>query len=129
TTEADQIKNVINPACVKAGKPPVPNDGDKFDLQTDVTQALVAGRDQVMLADSPVVDYAVQQTNGQLQKLGSVTDTAPYGVVVTKGSSLAPAVQGAIKELMADGTYQSILEKWGVQAGAINTSVINSAGG
>ncbi|GAA1264783.1 ABC transporter substrate-binding protein [Kitasatospora nipponensis] len=127
TTQADEIKNVINPACVKAGKPTVPNDGDKFDLQTDVTQALVAGRDQVMLADSPVVDYAIQQTNGQLQKLGATTDTAPYGVVVAKGSPLSPAVQGAITSLMADGTYKSILDKWGVQAGAISSSVVNGA--
>jgi polar amino acid transport system substrate-binding protein len=127
TTQADAIKNTINPACVKAGKPTIPNDGDKFDLQTDVTTALVSGRDQVMLADSPVIDYAVKQTNGQLEKVGKVTDTAPYGIVLPKGTQLSPAVQGAIKSLMADGTYKSILEKWGVQAGAIDTSVVNGA--
>ncbi|MER6303792.1 ABC transporter substrate-binding protein [Kitasatospora sp. NPDC001539] len=127
TTQASEIKDTINPACVKAGKPTVPNDGDKFDLQTDVTQALVSGRDQVMLADSPVVDYAIKQTNGQLEKVGDVTDTAPYGVVLAKGSPLSQAVQGAIQSLMADGTYKSILEKWGVQAGAIDKSVVNGA--
>ncbi|MEU8513595.1 ABC transporter substrate-binding protein [Kitasatospora sp. NPDC048722] len=127
TTQADSIKDTINPACVKAGKPPVPNDGDKFDLQTDVTQALVSGRDQVMLADSPVVDYAIKQTNGQLEKVGDVTDTAPYGVVLAKNSDLTKAVQGAVQSLMADGTYKSILEKWGVQAGAIDKPVVNGA--
>lgn len=127
TTQADAIKDTINPACVKAGKPTIPGDGDKFDLQTDVTTALVSGRDQVMLADSPVIDYAVKQTNGQLQKVGDVTDTAPYGVVVPKGSELAKAVQGAVTSLMADGTYKAILEKWGVQAGSISTSVVNGA--
>ncbi|MFD7902642.1 ABC transporter substrate-binding protein [Kitasatospora sp. NPDC059722] len=127
TTQADSIKDTINPACVKAGKPTVPNDGDKFDLQTDVTQALVSGRDQVMLADSPVVDYAIKQTNGQLEKVGDVTDTAPYGVVLAKGSDLTKAVQGAVQSLMADGTYKSILEKWGVQAGAIDKPVVNGA--
>ncbi|MEV7025823.1 ABC transporter substrate-binding protein [Kitasatospora sp. NPDC093558] len=127
TTQADSIKDTINPACVKAGKPTVPNDGDKFDLQTDVTQALVSGRDQIMLADSPVVDYAIKQTNGQLEKVGDVTDTAPYGVVLAKGSDLTKAVQGAVQSLMADGTYKSILEKWGVQAGAIDKSVVDGA--
>ncbi|MER5635698.1 ABC transporter substrate-binding protein [Kitasatospora sp. NPDC002227] len=125
TTQADAVKNTINPACTKAGKPTVPNNGDQFELQTDVTQALFSGRDQVMLADSPVVDYAIQQTNGQLEKIGSVTDTAPYGVVLPKGSDLTKAVQGAIQALMTDGTYKAILEKWGVQAGAIDKSVIN----
>ncbi|MBP0449589.1 MULTISPECIES: ABC transporter substrate-binding protein [unclassified Kitasatospora] len=127
TTQADSIKDVINPACVAAGKPPVPNDGDKFDLQTDVTQAVVSGRDQVMLADSPVIDYAIKQTNGQLQQLGSVEGKAPYGIVLAKGAALTPAVQGAVQSLMNDGTYKAILDKWGVQAGAIDKSVVNGA--
>ncbi|MFF8772757.1 ABC transporter substrate-binding protein [Kitasatospora sp. NPDC015120] len=127
TTQADTIKDTITPDCVKAGKPGVPNDGDKFDLQTDVTTAMVSGRDQVMLADSPVVDYAIKQTNGQLEQLGDVEGKAPYGVVLAKGSALAPAVQGAIQSLMDDGSYKKVLEKWGVQAGAIDKSVINGA--
>ncbi len=127
TTQADAIKDVINPACAKAGKPAVPNDGDKFDLQTDVTTALVSGRDQVMMADSPVIDYAIKQTNGQLEKLGGTTDSAPYGVVVAKGSDLTKAVQGAIQALIADGTYKAILTKWGVEAGAIDKAVTNGA--
>ncbi|MFI6844813.1 ABC transporter substrate-binding protein [Kitasatospora sp. NBC_00085] len=127
TTQADSIKDTINPACVAAGKPPVPNDGDKFDLQTDVTQAVVSGRDQVMLADSPVIDYAIKQTNGQLEQLGSVEGKAPYGIVLAKGATLTPAVQGAVQSLMNDGTYKKILEKWGVQAGAIDKSVVNGA--
>ncbi|PYC68150.1 ABC transporter substrate-binding protein [Streptomyces tateyamensis] len=127
TTQADTIKGTINPACTKAGKPTIPNDGDKFDLQTDVTTALVSGRDDAMLADSPVVDYAVQQTGGQLQTIGSVSDTAPYGVVLPQGTDLSKAVQGAIQSLMANGTYKAILTKWGVQAGAVTTSTINGA--
>ncbi|MER7751243.1 ABC transporter substrate-binding protein [Kitasatospora sp. NPDC097643] len=127
TTQAQEITDVRNPDCVKAGKPPIPNDGDKFTLQTDVTTALVSGRDQVMMADSPVVDYAVKQTNGQLEKIGDTYDSAPYGVVVDKGSPLSPAVQGAVQSLIADGTYKQILAKWGVEAGAIEKSEINAA--
>ncbi|WP_441250294.1 ABC transporter substrate-binding protein [Kitasatospora sp. McL0602] len=127
TTQADLIHDTLNPACTKAGKPTIPNDGDKFTLQTDVTTALISNRDQVMLADSPVIDYALKQTNGQLEKIGSTTDSAPYGVVVAKGSDLAKAVQGAIQSLIADGTYKAILAKWGVESGAIDKSVINGA--
>ncbi|MEV6978285.1 ABC transporter substrate-binding protein [Kitasatospora sp. NPDC093806] len=127
TTQADTIKDTITPDCVKAGKPGVPNDGDKFDLQTDVTTAMVSGRDQVMLADSPVIDYALKQTNGQLEQLGDVEGKAPYGVVLAKGSPLTKAVQAAIQSLMDDGSYKKVLEKWGVQAGAIDKSVINGA--
>ncbi|MEV7118446.1 ABC transporter substrate-binding protein [Kitasatospora griseola] len=127
TTQADEVKDTRNPDCVKAGKPTIPNDGDKFTLQTDVTQSLMAGRDQVMLADSPVVDYALKQTGGQLEKLGDTYDSAPYGAIVNKGSQLTKAVQGAITALIADGTYKTILDKWGVSAGAVTTSEINAA--
>ena len=127
TTQADAIVDVINPACTKAGKPTVPNDGDKFDLQTDVTNAVVSGRNQVMMADSPVVDYAIKQTNGQLEKLGATTDSAPYGIALAKGSALAPAVQKAVQSLIDDGTYKQILQKWGVEAGAVDKSQLNAA--
>ncbi|QKW21511.1 ABC transporter substrate-binding protein [Kitasatospora sp. NA04385] len=127
TTQADEIKDTRNPDCTKAGKSPIPNDGDRFALQTDVAQSLVSGRDQVMLADSPVIDYALKQTGGQLEKLGDTYGAAPYGVILAKGSPLSKAVQGAIQSLMADGTYKTILDKWGVSAGAVSTSEINAA--
>ncbi|MFJ9696568.1 ABC transporter substrate-binding protein [Kitasatospora sp. NPDC101183] len=127
TTQADEIKDTRNPDCVKAGKPTIPNDGDKFPLQTDVTQSLFAGRDQAMMADSPVIDYALKQTNGQLEKIGDTYDSAPYGVVLDKNSPLSKAVQGAVQSLIDDGTYKQILNKWGVSAGAIDKSEINAA--
>ena len=127
TTQADAIVDTINPACVAAGKPTVPNDGDKFDLQTDVTNAVVSGRNQVMMADSPVIDYAIKQTEGQLEKLGDTTDSAPYGIALAKGSALAPAVQGAVQSLIDDGTYKQILQKWGVEAGAVDKAQLNGA--
>ncbi|MFI9328910.1 transporter substrate-binding domain-containing protein [Kitasatospora sp. NPDC052868] len=129
TTQADSITDVINPACVKAGKPTIPNGGDKFDQQTDVTAAVVSGQDQVMLADSPFIAYQVKESGGGLQEIGATTDTAPYGIVVAKGSPLTKAVHGAVQSLMADGTYKAILAKWGVEGGAIDTSVINGAPG
>lgn len=128
TVEADEVKNVRNPACQKTGKPGIPNNGDEFDAQTDATDALVSGRDQVMMADSPVVDYVLKQTNGQLEQLGKIYATAPYGIVVPKNDGqLAQAVEGAVQELMDNGTYRQILQKWGVQPGAIAKAGINGA--
>ncbi|MFG2842293.1 ABC transporter substrate-binding protein [Kitasatospora sp. NPDC048296] len=127
TTQADEIKDTRNPDCAKAGKPGIQNDGDKFDLQTDVTNAVVSGRDQAMMADSQVVDYAIKQAGGQLEKLGDTYGVAPYGVALAKGSKLTPAIQGAIQSLIDDGTYKQILTKWGVEAGAIDKSTVNGA--
>lgn len=127
TTQATEDIPARNAECVKAGKPAIPNDGDKFDLQTDVTNAVVSGRDQVMLADSPVIDYAIKQSGGQLEKAGETYGAAPYGIALAKGSALTPAVQAAVQSLIDDGTYKQILQKWGVEAGAIDKAQVNGA--
>lgn len=116
-----------NEQCTQQGAPPITI--SQFQAQTDVTLALTAGRAQAMLADSPVVDYAVQQTNGQLEAVGEAYDTAPYGIAVPKGQgAYAQAVQGAVQALIDDGSYAAILDRWGVTGGAIPTSEINAAG-
>lgn len=128
TTEADEIKNTINPACTKAAKKTIPNNGDQFDAQTDANTALISGRDQAMMADSEVIDYAIKQSNGALEKLGATYGEAPYGIALPKGSPLTAAVQGAVKDLIKDGTYAQILNKWGVSAGALTSDQITVNG-
>jgi polar amino acid transport system substrate-binding protein len=113
--------------CTAAGKPAITL--TQFQAQTDVNLALTAKRVQGELADSPVVDYAVQQTNGQLEVVGEPYDSAPYGIVVKKNSGdYGKAVQGAVQALIDDGTYKKILDKWGLSpAGAVTKSEINPA--
>ena len=41
---------------------------------------------------------------------------APYGLAIPKSNGLDTAVLAALKELMKNGTYQPILNKWGLQA-------------
>ena len=79
-----------------------------------------------MLADSPIVAYAVKQTDGQLEALGDIYDAAPYGYVVKKDQTeFAQAIADALKALIADGTYKTVLEKWGVEQGAITDPAVN----
>ena len=40
---------------------------------------------------------------------------------------MAQPILDALKKLMGDGTYMQILQKWGMQDGAINNPVINGA--
>ena len=88
----------------------------ELQAQTDVTLALTANRIVAMLADSPIVDYAVKTTEGAVEAIGEPYDTAPYGIVLNKDQGeFAQAVQGAVQSLIDDGTYLTILEKWNVQ--------------
>jgi len=111
-------------ACKSAGKPAITI--DSYQAQDQATAAVVSGKDDAMLADSPVLAYAVKQTNGQLELLGDIYDSAPYGYVIKKNQTeFAQAVADAVKALMSDGTYKTILEKYGVQAGAIDNPAVN----
>ncbi|MDO5684429.1 MAG: ABC transporter substrate-binding protein [Propionibacteriaceae bacterium] len=98
----------------------------QFDGQDQATAAVVSGRADAMLADSPIIAYAVKQSDGKLAALGDIYDAAPYGIVVPKEQTeFADAISEALKELEADGTYTAILTKWGVEQGGIKTFPVN----
>ncbi|HEU4977225.1 MAG TPA: ABC transporter substrate-binding protein [Baekduia sp.] len=98
-----------------------------FPDQNGANLALNSGRADVSMADSPVADYAVKQSNGQFKIVGKTYGTAPYGIAVPKGTDMTKAVQTALQGLMDDGTYKQILSKWGIESGAIDTAKINGA--
>lgn len=113
--------------CTENGDPGI--DIQQYGLQSEATTAVVSGKADAMLADSPVVAYAIVQAP-QLEQLGDVYGTAPYGIVVPKEETeFATAVQGAVQSLIDDGTYMKILDQWGVGNGAITTSEVNPAVG
>jgi polar amino acid transport system substrate-binding protein len=112
-------------ACVAAGKPPI--DKLKFDTQADVANAVVLGQADALSADSPVTLYAIDQTGDKLQLAGETFDVAPYGIVTAKGSELTAAVQAALQSMVDDGSYQAILDDWGVADGGIDEITINAA--
>jgi polar amino acid transport system substrate-binding protein len=122
--DTDDLSTKRQQACKSAGKPAISI--DRYQRQDQATAAVVSGKDDAMLADSPVVAYAVKQTNGQLELLGDIYDAAPYGYVVKKDQTeFAQAIADAVKALIADGTYKTILTKWGVEAGAITNPAVN----
>ncbi|CAB4924437.1 unannotated protein [freshwater metagenome] len=96
--------------------------------QNGANQALAAGRADVSMADSPVADYQVKLSNGALKLAGTPYGTAPYGIAIPKNLKIEKALQTALKGLIADGTYQSILDKWGLEkSAAVTEPVINGA--
>jgi polar amino acid transport system substrate-binding protein len=65
--------------------------------------------------DSPVTDYFVKQDPGQFEVGGSVFAPAPEGIAVRKNaSSLFNAIQTAYNQLKSAGTYQQLINKWGL---------------
>jgi polar amino acid transport system substrate-binding protein len=101
-----------------------------FPDQNGANLAVTTGRADVGMADSPVTAYIAKQSSGKLQVVGQPYGTAPYGIAVPKDaahSGLAEAISMALQDLSNDGTYDKILTKWGVQAGAVTSFGLNGA--
>ena len=123
TVQVDDV-TARSEKCTADGKPEITI--DQYESQADATAAVVSGKDDAGLADSPVIAYAVSQTNGQLELAGDIYDSAPYGYVVPKAETeFAQAITSAVQSLIDDGSYADVLEKWGVEAGAITDPTLN----
>lgn len=110
--------------CEQAGKKPIKQVVDQE--QSKVTASLISGKTEAMVADSPIALYAVKQNEDELESLGDMYDSAPYGVVVPKeDQEFAKAVAAAYTSLEEDGTYEEILKKWGNESGAIDDFAVN----
>lgn len=111
-------------ACTDAGKPAIQI--NQYQGQDQATSAVVSGKEEASLADSPIAAYAVKKATG-LALLGEIYDAAPYGYVVKKDSPLGQVYADAVKAIIADGTYTQILQKWGVEAGGITDPTVDPA--
>lgn len=123
TVQVDDLE-ARSKKCTDAGQSKISI--NQYQGQDEATAAVVSGKEDAMLADSPVVAYAVKQTNGELELVGEIYDSAPYGYVVKKNQGqFAQALADALKKCIADGSYTAALAKWGVQGGAITDPAVN----
>jgi polar amino acid transport system substrate-binding protein len=124
TTEESEIP-ALSTKCTAAGKKAIT--ALSTDDQNAANLALTSGRADVGSADSPIAAYAVKQLAGKIALAGAIYETAPYGIAIPKKPGLAPAINAALTAMLADGSYKAVLDKWGDDAGAITTPVINGA--
>jgi polar amino acid transport system substrate-binding protein len=108
--------------CTTAGK------GDitvhSFTKQTEANSDLLGGRAQVSWLDQPVAQYQTKVLSGQVQLTGQPCSVAPYGIAIAKGSGMIKPLQDAVKYLIDNGFYASILKQWNVPNGAITSSAV-----
>lgn len=109
--------------CLKQGKPRI-NKLAYQDAGTAAT-AVVLGRADALVADSPVTAYAVNRAEGKLELAGDIYDSAPFGWPVPKDSELADVLALTLQHLIDTGDYQKILTTWGLEGGAVDRATIN----
>lgn len=124
TTEQEESE-AQSKKCTKEGKKAVTV--LSFPDQNGANLAISSGRAELGMADSPVAAYQVKQSAGAFKSVGEPYGIAPYGLAIPKANGMRKPVSEALKVLIENGTYKKILEKWGVQAGAVSEPKINGA--
>ncbi|MFI9807107.1 ABC transporter substrate-binding protein [Streptomyces sp. NPDC052301] len=107
--------------CADAGK-------KAYQVQTyaepsAIWSSIQQGRSDVVMSTINGLRYAVAHQSG-LRFLNEY-HRLDVGFAFKKGTKLAPAFQAAVNRLIADGTYDRILKKWGTTGSAIETSRIS----
>lgn len=115
----------LSAACTAAGKPAI--NVSVFPVQAALVQAVLNKRVDAKLDDSTTSAYVNEQTGGKLEDIGQPYDLSPVGFAVAKNNpELLKAAQAAVQYLMQNGTYDSLIQKWGQQANAVKTATVYS---
>ncbi len=125
TVQVDEAKAQSTKCTDGGGKAVTVN---AYPDQTGAVSALQASRADVVLADSPVNAYSVEQSDGKFETVaGALYDSGPYGIAFPKDSAdLQKAVQLALQELIDNGKYTQILTKWKLADGAVKSATVNA---
>lgn len=111
--------------CTKGGKAAITV--KEFEKDSDALLALQGGNVDAYFADSPVAGYYTVQRPDQFA-LAPIAPLQPAleGISVQNGAAykdLRDGVQKALISMINDGTYLTILKKYGVDSGAVTADV------
>lgn len=117
----------INEACEAEGKPAI--EMLMFSEQTEATTRVAVGGADATISGGGSVLFAIKQSNGALESMrptGILGGTGKVGIPVPSNEpELSQLIADTINELIADGTYQAILDHWGVGDLAVEEATIN----
>jgi polar amino acid transport system substrate-binding protein len=94
------------------------------DAPTGLLQ-LDSGRAAATIVDYPVAQMFAEK-NGSYQVLPTQYGTAPWGIAVAKKENgLRDAVRKALQDLIDDGGYRAVLDRYGVGGSAVTRATVN----
>ena len=73
------------------------------------------GNVQALVFDAPTLQYWAKRSNGKLRVVGPIFAPEKYGIVVADGSPLRKRIDSALLEMVEDGRYREIYNKWFAQ--------------
>ncbi|MFF0280757.1 ABC transporter substrate-binding protein [Rhodococcus aetherivorans] len=103
-----------------------------FQNATDYYLALGSGRIDAYFGPNPSASFHVIQA-GETEIAGTFSGAGPdlqgeIAVLAKKDNGLIGAINAALNHVIENGTYQQVLDRWGIANEAVETSVINPPG-
>jgi len=88
--------------------------------------AVQSGQADALLGPAISGSLAAQQPGAGVEAAGDVDKKYIMGIAVGKeDSGLRDAILAAVNELIQNGTYDTLLEKYGLQVGAVEEATVN----
>lgn len=101
TTAADDIARLAPKAKIR-----------QYNDYGSCTNALLAGQGDAVATDNGILAGIAKQHKG-LHLVGGTIAVEPYGIAVEKGQTkMLEAINKALKEVKADGSYHKLVKKW-----------------
>jgi polar amino acid transport system substrate-binding protein len=114
TTVTDYLKQVSQ-KCAASGKPPI--SVQTFLRDSDALEQLGLGHVQAYGTTLETGAYDMSKSGGQFAFAGKPFGQIPTGIAVRKNDTqLQQAIAKAFSQIRSDGTYRSIMSKWGLSA-------------
>lgn len=128
-TNQEQILLRWNEELVAQGRAPA--ELQYFDDTAAATLAVQSGRADAQFG--PNATYAWQaNATGETKVVGTVSggwpETAEIGAATAKDNGLVEPVQLVLQAAIANGTYQQVLDGWGLDSEGVASSEVNPAG-
>ena len=115
---SDFLVDKLSKDCTEKGQPAI--EKSVFNSSTDIIQAVLSDRVDARMDDATASSYFEVTSKGQLVVLPGLYDVAPLGLAIAKDDpKTANMMVEALSELFKNGTYQAILDKYGMGAYAI----------
>lgn len=122
-TASDFLIDRLAAECTEAGLEPI--EKMVFNTSQDMVQAVLSDRIDARMDDATASSYFETTSGGQLVVLPQLYDVAPLGLAVAKGdAATAEMMLAALQVLFDDGTYQAVLDKYGMGLYAIDAPYI-----
>lgn len=133
TSQVDLVNDVWQGECEAEGLDPI--ELSEFPSDADAQLAITSGKAVASLLTKPSAGYVAKTTNdGETFEVVEDLD-APNGYdatlngigVLKENQEFAKAIRAALQSLIDDGTYEAILDQYGVTGIGIDEATINGA--